>query len=207
MEGHPAEVDVYEKPFIFYQLALLKKHNVNSVLVATQRFGKETLEFISRNLGRYTVEYEWIEGPFTPADLKALAHRLDDVFFITRHDRFLPVDYYLIWRWFTMNPVRMLGTIVVRRPTERYPANLLGDLGAKRVHSYEGERRNLLDYGVRVLRKEAIALASGQDRLAGLYNRLAEDGHLGAFLTDKNFFDATPEGLKGLRRYLLYSRL
>jgi len=206
-ERHPADVDVYKKPFLFYQLALLKKHNVAKVLVVVRRFGKRTQEFVKKSFKGFPIEYEWLDEPLTSARLKVLADRLDDMFFVTRHDRFLPVDYYLLWRWFTMNPAKMLGTVVVSRPTERYRPNLYADLGVKLVRSYGGERKNLLDYGVSLLRKEAVMDSAGDEDLRGLHNRLAEAGQLGAFLSDKHFFDATEEGVKGLRRYLLYSQL
>ncbi len=204
---HPAEVDVYKKPFIHYQLALLKKHNVEKVLVVEREFGKRTREFVSKNLQGFPVEYDWLDGPFTTGYLKGIGARLDEVFFLTRHDRFLPVDYYLLWRWFTMNPVKMLGTLVVSRPTERYPSDLYGDLIAKLVRSYGDERGNLLDYGVAILRKEAVMDFAGDCGLSEFYNALAGAGQMGAFLTDKHFFDTTEEGVKGLRRYLLYSQL
>lgn len=207
MNTHLMEFEVFKKPFMYYQLAQIRKHNVKKIILCVPSM-PEKLRGYAKEKFR-DVDISFVEpGDGGGNDLLKIQSQLDDVFFVAYYDRFLPIDYYLLWRWFNMNPMQMLGATVVSNPMLGYKPNLQADLLAKRVKSFGPDGANLIDWGISILNKkclEAIPKAESLP-LPGLLDALARRGELGAFLTDKNFFDLSEAGLKGLKRYILYSR-
>ena len=91
-----AMIPIRGRPFLEYQLALLKSHGVTDIILSIGHLGEVLASHFGdgSSLGlsiRYGREDERLLG--TGGALKNVEHFLNDVFFVTYGDGYLTVDY------------------------------------------------------------------------------------------------------------------
>jgi NDP-sugar pyrophosphorylase family protein len=204
-----ALVELAGKPFIDHQLALLHHNGIRKVVMCLGYLG----EMVEQHLGdgskldmdlKYSYDGEKLMG--TGGAIRRAAPLLGDVFWITYGDSYMDIDYKAVLEDFASRDVLGLMT-VLRNDNQWDRSNVVFRDG--RLVRYDKRTQspdmNYVDYGVGLLRREAIERISG-DRpydLADLYAELSEEGQLAGHEVFNRFYEiGTPESLDEARQYL-----
>jgi len=200
-------VDIHGRPFLAYELDLLKLHRVNDIILCVGHRAETIKDYFGdgSKFGvkiRYSLEPETLMG--TAGAVKQAEAFLNDVFFLVYADSYMPVDYAAAYQALQCRPE--LGMMVVLRNENRYEqSNLIVDKGL--IKAYDKTRQlpgmDCINFGVSVLHKESLRLVPegvpySQEEW---YQQLIRDGNLAAFETEKRFYEiGSPDGLAEFRR-------
>jgi histidinol-phosphate phosphatase family protein len=194
------------KPFLEYQLELLKKNNLRqTVLCVGYLKDKIKSHFGDGSQFGVTIEYSEEDKPLgTAGALKNAESLLGEDFLVLNGDTYLDIDYgEAIERY---RSAKKLGLMVVRRIDPRYDkGNVM--VARKVVAKYDrsGEAGNMthIDCGLSVLNREALEIVPhGQFfQLDEVYHGLAQRRELVALVTNVRFYDiGSPAGLEEFTR-------
>ncbi len=202
-----AMVDINEKPFLEHQLALLSDRGIKDIVLCVGHLAERIEQYFGdgRRFGvriRYSMEKGSLLG--TAGAVKQADPLLDDVFFLTYADSYLRMDYKASFK--ALSCSRQLGLMVIFRNEDRYErSNVVVEDGL--ISAYDKVNKlpgmNYINFGVSVLRKEALALVPeglpySQEEW---YQALIKNRGLGAFETTERFYEiGSPEGLAEFRR-------
>ena len=200
-------VDVHGKPFLEYELALLRERGVTDVVLCLGHLAEGIMGHFGdgSRFGlriAYSVEIGCLLG--TAGAVKQAEPLLDGVFFLTYADSYLRVDYGAVLS--ALRRCGGLGLMVVYRNEDRYErSNVVVEDGRVRVYDKEGAATGMdyVNYGVSALRKEALTLvpAGVPYSQEAWYQALIRDRRLAAFEASERFYEVgSPEGLAEFRR-------
>jgi NDP-sugar pyrophosphorylase family protein len=204
-----AMTPVLGKPFIDYQVELLRRSGITELVVCVGYLG----EVIEQHLGDgrgfgVSVEYSH-DGPelLGPAGaIRAAGELVGDRFFVTYGDSYLRAPYGAIMDALTRSD--LLGVMAVFRNDNRFGNS---DVAIERgmVVRYEKKNRasgmHWINFGVTALRKEALAFIPpgrpcGEEEF---YGRLIERRELAAFQVAERFYEiGTPASLAEFERFI-----
>ncbi len=155
-----AMVRISGRPFLEYQLELLRTHGITDIVLCVGYLG----DMIKAHFGdgsrlglsiRYGEEGDHLLG--TAGALKNVEHCLRDEFFVTYGDGYLRLDYRQAMAYFQQHD--RLDLMVVHRNRDRYDRSNVVVTGAF-VAAYDKTQRlhgmEYIDFGVSILRKEAL---------------------------------------------------
>lgn len=207
-------VDVDGRPFLAHQLALLRRHGVDDVVMCVGHLGERIRETIGDGSAfGVRVRYSW-DGERrlgTGGALRKAAAMLGPAFLVLYGDSYLECDYQAIAAAFTASGRDGLMT-VLRNDGRWDRSNVLYAEG--RIVRYDkanatAEMRHI-DYGLGAL-KAAVLDAYPPDRpldLASVYQDLVARGELAAYEVPGRFYEiGTPEGLEDTRRHLASAKV
>jgi N-acetyl-alpha-D-muramate 1-phosphate uridylyltransferase len=190
------------KPFIAYQIELLKRRGIADVLLCTGFLGEQISDYCGdgSRFGlriRYSEEGDRLLG--TAGALKHAEPLLAEHFFLLYGDSYLLLDYDRIMRRFEDS--NRLGLMVVYRNRDpRHRNNVAVEGNVVSVYDKVASQPGMIyiDEGLSVLRRQALgALVPGQ--VAGLkefYQGLIRDRELLALETAQRFYEiGSPAGL------------
>ncbi|MEW6221778.1 MAG: sugar phosphate nucleotidyltransferase [Candidatus Hadarchaeota archaeon] len=196
-------IPVYGRPFLEYQLSLLKRSGISNVVLCIGYLGSK----IKKHFGNgekfglkisYSEEGNKLLG--TAGALKKAERLLEDEFFVTYGDAYLMLDYRGVMQRFKKS--KKLGLMVVYKNFDKYDrSNVVVGGGLVKVYSKKRKAPGMvyIDFGVSAFRKEALALVPKNKvvDLEDLNQKLIEKGELLAFETDQRFYEVGgPESLK-----------
>lgn len=202
-------VPVHGKPFLSYQMELIKSFSVKEVLLLVSYLGKQIEEYCGDGL-RFglKIEYSYEQLPMgTGGALKNAEDKLEKEFMVLNGDTFLPIDYIALVEHFHQSD--KMGVITVYDNSESIVPNniIIGE--ENRVMSYNkknpGEMTHV-DAGVMVFKKEVLDIIP-RDKECSLeeeiFNKLVKRGELIAFPTSQRFYDiGSYKGLEMIERIL-----
>lgn len=200
------------RPYLEYQLELLKRNQVSTVILLTGHLGDQIEDCLGsgQSLGLH-LSYSREPTPIgTGGALRLGRELLPDVFFLVYGDSYLDVDYQAAFRAFrNLRGTGPFGLMVVFAPEADSDAigNVKLDPTGSRVVSYakgRGGDHDHVDAGVLVLSREVVEWLpeDGPSALEELvYPRLAREGRLIAFRSATRFYDiGTAERLSAFER-------
>lgn len=207
-------VSVKGRPYLEYQLELLKSHGVSQIILLTgylgdqieSRFGSGEALGLSITYSRETVPAG------TGRALILSRHILPEQFFLVNGDTYVDVDYQAAYRAFRNlrgpGPAGLMVVCALEQENDE-AGNVKLDPTGTRVVSYEkgrGGDYNHVDAGVLILSRSVIGWLP-EDRSSALeeelFPRLAAEGRLLAFRSTAKFYDiGTPERLAAFERKL-----
>jgi NDP-sugar pyrophosphorylase family protein len=195
-------IQICGRPFLEYQLALLRSHGVNDFILCIGHLG----DLLESHFGdgsrfgvsiRYGRENRNLLG--TAGALKNVEQLLDEDFFVTYGDAYLVLDYQHAAAYFRQHD--RLGLMVVYKNRGRYDRSNVVVQG-RFVSAYDKERTlpgmEYIDFGVSILRKEALrrippGLAVPLEKL---YAGLVAEQQLLAYRARRRFYEiGSPRGL------------
>lgn len=200
-------VTINGKPFLQYQVELLRRHGIIDIVLCIGYLGDKIRDYFGdgRRFGvqlRYSEEKEHLLG--TAGAVKNAEGLLQDQFFLMYGDSYLIMDYAEIEAHF--NKFGNLGLMVVYKNFDRYvKSNVVveGNL----VKAYDKRRRKpgmvYVNHGLSILRKEALALIPPGEPYSQeqLYQELILRRELLAFKTQQRFYEVgSPAGLEEFQR-------
>jgi len=199
-------VDISGKPFLQYQIELLKRNGIMDIVLCIGYLGHRIKEFVADGAGLevklcYSEEGQRLLG--TAGALKQAEPLLQDQFFVMYGDSYLMVDYRDIMDYF--NNFDKLALMVVYRNNDRWDrSNVI--IEGNRVKVYDKRRRLpgmvYIDYGLSILRRQALSAvpAGAVMSLQEFYQGLIERGELVAHEVQQRFYEiGSPAGLEEFR--------
>lgn len=202
-----ALIPVDGKPFLQYQIELLREQGISDIVVCIGHLGEKVKQHFNdgHDLGvsiRYSAEHNGLLG--TAGAIKNAEPLLEDDFFLMYGDSYLPLDYPQIMRYFRR--LQKLGLMMVYRNANRYQrSNVV--VGGHLVRAYDKEGRTpgmvYINHGLSILRKEALRLipAGRPSSQEEFYQTLIDRRELLAFETWQRFYEiGSPEGLREFER-------
>lgn len=202
-------VEVHGKPFVVYQLSLLRANGIRRAVLCVGHLG----ELIQKAIGDGSslgmeVDYSF-DGPAllgTAGAIRNALPKLGAQFFVIYGDSYLPCDYGAIVREFESSGA--LGLMTVYRNEGKFDtSNVEFENGRILAYSKKNQtpRMHHIDYGLGVFRAEAFTeIAPGTSfDLADLYGNLLQRGKLAGFEVHTRFYEiGSAAGLKETDEFL-----
>ena len=198
-------VRVCEKPFLEYQINLLKKNNLFEIVLCVGHLRNEIINYFGdgAKLGvklSYIVEERTLLG--TAGALRNAENLLEDDFMIMNGDSYLMIDYNEVTKAYKI--AGKLGLMVVYQNYDKFDkSNVAIDSGL--VIKYDRLHRTpemvYIDYGLTILNKKSIAFIPQGKKydLDNVYRDLIKIVELSAFQTQTRFYEIG--SIKGLNEF------
>jgi len=204
-----AMIDVAGKPFIHWQLSMLKKQQVDSVILCIGHLG-EVIEAFAGDGSQYglkiTYSYDGDKLLGTGGAIKKIINTLPEVFFVLYGDSYLEIPYTPLVEAFSSSDKK--GLMTVYENADLYDVSnavfIDGELLTYRKHDKVDEMRHI-DYGLGILHKDAFDGFPSETAfdLAEVYEKLVIEGQLLGYEVFKRFYEiGSPGGLAQLRSKL-----
>ena len=209
-----AMIEIAGKPFIHWQLAMLREQQVEQVILCIGHLG-EMIEAYAGDGSRYGLEltysYDGDKLLGTGGAIKKIEDILPDAFFVLYGDSYLEIPYAPLVEAFISSGKK--GLMTVYENTDLYDvSNVIfqnGELLTYRKHDKVKEMRHI-DYGLGILRKETFRDFPSNEAfdLAAVYEKLVNEKQLLGYEVFKRFYEiGSPEGLRELRDMIGFSPL
>ncbi len=203
-------IRINEKPFLEYQIELLKKNNLTDILLCIGHLGSQIKDYFGngKNWGvrlSYSEEKENLLG--TGGALKKAENLLEDEFFVMYGDSYLILDYQDIADYF--HNFDKQGLMVVYKNYNQFDkSNLIVENGLVKLYDKEGVNSKIvyIDEGISILKKEILSdfpphIPFALDRI---FQRLISKKELLAFETKQRFYEiGSPQGLSDFKKLIL----
>ena len=201
-------VKVLGKPFLEYQLELLRQSGIKNIILCIGYMGEK----IKRHFGsgkRYGVDirYSVEDTPLgTAGALKKAANLLDDIFFTMYGDSYLFLDFSQVMSYFaSQNKLALMTVYKNFNCYDRSNTVVEGNL-IKRFSKQQKTRDMVyIEYGANIFRKEVLDMIP-ENRfysLDHLFPRLIEQKQLLAFEVRERFYEiGSPPGLTEFAEFI-----
>jgi MurNAc alpha-1-phosphate uridylyltransferase len=201
-------VPVEGRPFLEYELELLRKGGVDDFVICVGHLG----EMVEGHFGdgrkfgtsiRYSQDGPLLLGP--AGALKRAEHLLDDSFFVIYGDAYLRAPYRPMMR--SLVSSGNLGLMAVYRNDNRHGRSDVAVRGGAvvRYDKKGGTDLHWINYGVTALRREALGLIPGGSTFGEeqFYGSMIAQKELGAFPVTKRFYEiGSPDSLREFARFI-----
>ncbi len=200
-----ALVEVAGQPFVFHQLALLKRHGAVRIVLCVGYLGEQIEAMVGDGSGlglEIDYSYDGPEPAGTAGALRKALPLLGDAFHVLYGDTYLRIDYAAVEQAFRASGAPALMT-VLRNEGRWDSSNTVFDDGRVVAHDKRNPTRKMhwIDYGLGVFSPEALALSASD--LSDIYSELAARGELAGFEATERFYEiGTPEALKETDEFL-----
>ena len=202
-----ALVSVEDRPFLAYQLDLLRANGVRRIVLCVGHLAQKVRTYF-RDGSAFGVSIEYSEDGARPLGsagaLRKARHLLDEMFFVNYSDMYLVVQYPRVWSYFRR--FDKLGLLVLNQvKDDRKQGTCRVEKGLVTRFAPGEPGMNYSDTGVCVLRREALSLVPAKRRrdLPWLFNELARRDQLIALRTESPLHSiASHEGLREFRQYI-----
>ena len=202
-------VEIHRKPFLAYQLELLRAQGITDVVLCIGHFGTQIREVFGDG-SKYGVRISYsIEDKLmgTAGALKNAESLLGNVFFVMYGDSYLFLDFQKIRHFFLSQD--KLGLATVYRNHDSYDlSNMVinGDMVVKYSKTEKTKDMVYIDYGASIFRKEVLQLIPENQTysLEDLFIRLIGIEQLLAFEINDRFYEIG--SLQGLRDFEQFTK-
>jgi NDP-sugar pyrophosphorylase family protein len=191
------------RPFLEYQLELLKEYEIKDILLCVGYKG----ELIKNHFGdgrkfgvnlSYSFDGDKLLG--TAGALKKAYKLLSENFFLMYGDSYLPYDYQEIERHFR-DSVKLSLMVAYRNQNRFDKSNLLIQDGMIKLYdkTLRGEKLEYIDAGLSILKKEVLNLVPEEEPydLEELYRTLISEEEMSAYEVKQRFYQiGSFEGLE-----------
>ena len=210
---HPKSmVKILDKPFLAYQLELLRASGIIDIVLCIGHLGIEIMDTFGdgSKFGvhiRYSIENKPLG---TAGALKHAASMLGNTFFVMYGDSYLFLDFPQVMSYFLSQ--NKLGLVTVFNNHNLYDrSNIVinGNMITKYSKVEKSKDMVYIDYGASILKKEALQLIPENHpySLEDLFIRLIEQKQLLAFEVRHRFYEiGSPQGLKNFEAFVKEQR-
>jgi len=199
-------IDIAGKPFIHWQLTMLKEQGVNNVILCIGHLG-EMIEDYAGNGSAFglvlTYSYDGDKLLGTGGAIKKIESILPEEFFILYGDSYLEISYALVESAFKESGKK--GLMTVYENEDLYDvSNVIFRDGELINYCKKNKTADMLhiDYGLGILKKEVLADFPKHEAfdLADVYEKLVMEKQLFGYEVFRRFYEiGSPNGLKELR--------
>lgn len=195
------------EPFIAHQLQLLRKNNIEKVVLCVGYLGEQIRDYVGDG-SRFGLHVDYVfDGPKllgTGGAIKQALPVLGETFFILYGDSYLPCDYLAVQHAFEAS--RQLALMTVFRNKGLWDAsNIEFHDGNILVYDkkHRTDRMQYIDYGLSVTMSSVFQAASYQSDLADVYQLLLQQHQLAGFEINQRFYEVGSfTGIQEFTQYL-----
>ena len=202
-------IDINGKPFIEYQLFLLKKQGITYVVICVSYLGGRIEEFVGdgKKFGiRIQYSYDGDKLLGTGGAIKKALPLLPETFFVMYGDSYLPIDFKKVSDFFQNNKSQALMT-VMKNNNKWDKSNVIFKGG--KIIKYDKinivPEMKYIDYGLGLMHKKCFNNVKENEisDLARIYNKLAEEGKLLGFEIKDRFYEVGSfDGIEEFKKYI-----
>jgi len=198
------------KPFLEYQIELLKSHGLKNILLCIGFLGYKIEDYFGDGAEfgvdlLYSYEKEQLLG--TGGALKNAEHLLDERFFLLWGDSYVRLDYQKMWAQHKAAKNRLV-TISLYRNNDQYDVSNILATNDGQVKLYD-KNANLpkmqhIDAGVSVVDKRILAEGPSSRAFAieDIFRKLSQQGKIAGFNITQRFFEVgSKQGLIDMRKF------
>ena len=201
-------IRIQGKPFLAYQLELLKKAGMEEIVVCIGHLGEQIETYFGGGERhgvrlRYSVEKTLLG---TAGALKNAGYLLDGPFLVMYGDSYLPIDFGSVTRYFQSQ--EKLALMTVFRNYDRFDRSntaIEGNLVTEYDKKAKTQRMVYIDYGASVFRKKVLEMIP-EDRhysLEELFRQLITTKDLLAYQVQERFYEiGSAQGLRQFEDYI-----
>lgn len=205
---------IHDRPFLEYQIELLKKNNLTDILLCIGYLGSRIEDYFGDGSSwgvrlSYSEEKERLLG--TGGALKKAESLLENEFFVMYGDSYLLLNYQEIAHYF--HNFNKGGLMVVYKNYNQFDkSNLIVKNGLVKLYSKKEVNPEMvyIDEGVSILKKEILHSFPSEEPfpLDEIFQRLIQEKELLAFQTKQRFYEiGSPEGLDDFKELILRKRI
>jgi len=201
-------VEIQGKPFLAYQLELLKDHEISDIVLCIGHLGGQIRKAFGdgSNYGVH-LTYSLEDEPLgTAGALKNAAPYLNDTFLVMYGDSYLLLDFVKIYAYFLTQQKLSLDTVF--RNNDAFDASNIV-IRDNMVEGYSKSEKTpdmvYIDCGAVIFHKEVLQLIPEDHfySLEELFLRLIEKEQLLAFEVKERFYEiGSPQGLKDFEAFI-----
>jgi len=201
-------VEIQGKPFLAYQLELLKDHEISDIVLCIGHLGGQIRKAFGdgSNYGVH-LTYSLEDEPLgTAGALKNAAPYLNDTFLVIYGDSYLLLDFMKIYAYFLTQQKLSLDTVF--RNNDAFDASNIV-IRDNMVEGYSKSEKTpdmvYIDCGAVIFHKEVLQLIPEDHfySLEELFLRLIEKEQLLAFEVKERFYEiGSPQGLKDFEAFI-----
>ncbi len=203
-------IEIKGKPFLSYQLELLKKNKIFDIVICVGFFAEQIVNYFEDGK-KFGVNIRYVfESPSnllgTAGALKNAEQYLNDEFFVMYGDSYLPVDFQLIFKEFVRS--EKLGLMTVYKNANRFDkSNTSIKDGLVTSYNKPMKKSDLeyIDYGLLVLKKKILENIPPKKfvDLDFIINQLIKEKELAANEVTQRFYEiGSFSGIKDFEKYL-----
>ena len=200
-------VTVKGRPFLAYQLDILKKHGGRNVVLCIGHLGEQIRDWFGngRSLGiniSYSIEDKLLG---TAGALKKAEPMLEDTFFTMYGDSYVFLDFKKVMQYFQANNEIALMTVFKNNNLyDKSNTSIAEDLVSKYSKTDITSDMVYIDYGVNAFKKQALSLVPENTvyPLESLFTRLIEERELLAYKVKERCYEIG--SVKGLEEFTSY---
>jgi N-acetyl-alpha-D-muramate 1-phosphate uridylyltransferase len=205
---HPKSlVEILHKPFLAYQLELLRAKGINDVVLCIGHLGAQIRDtFGDGHKYGVHINYSIEDKPLgTAGALKNAKPLLGNIFFAMYGDSYLFLDFEKVLAYFIMQNKLGLAT-VYRNNDSYYKSNMVidGNMVVKYSKTEKTKDMIYIDYGLSILRKEVLQLIPENHAysLEDIFIRLIGMKQLLAYEVNDRFYEVgSLHGLRDFERF------
>ena len=180
-------VRIKDKPFLEYQIELIKEHNITDIILCTGHLH----EHIERYFGDGSkfgvqIRYNTDDGLGTWGAIKNAKDLLDDTFFVMYGDSYLPIDYSDVKVAFMASGFPAM--MVVYKNEGKYDRSNVLYYDNKVLHYGYDKDAIYIDYGLSVFSKECVMYDYGRE-LKELFCSLVSMNKLKGYEVFERFYE------------------
>ena len=202
-------IDIHGKPFLWYQIENLKKHDIRDIVLCVGHLSEKIIEYFddgTKHGVNITYSHDG-DKPLGPIGaLKKAEPLLDNVFFIMYGDSYLTVDYQKVYNFFKKHD--KLGCMVVYKNNDKYDkSNIVVEKNMITGYKTKDKKMEYIDYGTSILKKESLKYVPKNTFFStgDFFQRLIEKNELLAYEVKKRFYHiGNPEALEEFKRYIQF---
>jgi NDP-sugar pyrophosphorylase family protein len=200
-----AMINVCGKPFIHYQLALLRKRGISHVVFCIGYLGEQIVNYVKDGRDFHmTVDYSWDgDTPLgTGGAIKNIGDRLSEYFFVLYGDSYLDIDYQDVGNIFFMSHKKALMTVFKNENKWDFSNVLFRNHELLKYSKKDKTREmNYIDYGLGILSKSIFDEfpANIPFDLAEVYEKLSDEKQLYGYEVFDRFYEIG--SLNGLKKF------
>ncbi len=147
-----------KKPFLYYQLRLLKKSGFDDIVLCLGYKAIEIVKYLNKNKKlsknvRYTKERNKLDTGGALVNSKKL---MNEIFFVTFGDSYLNINYKKILRFFKKKNYSSLITVIKKQKVPYHKANIFISKN-KIISNKSGKNSNFIDYGLMIFKKQVFS--------------------------------------------------
>lgn len=200
-------VQILRKPFLEYQIELLKKQGVEDIILCIGHLGEQVGSYFGDG-GKFGVNIKYSHEDKllgTAGALRNARDLLDDIFFTMYGDSYLFLDFGAAISYFkSQNKLALMSVYKNYDCYDRSNAVVEGELIKKFSKEEKTEDMVYIEYGANIFRKDVLQMIS-EDKpysLSKLFTRLIGKKELLAYEVMERFYEiGSPSGLKDFEEY------
>ena len=186
-------ITIKGKPFLEYQIELLKKNGITDIVLCTGHMANQIQKYFGDGR-KFGAHISYGDPKYAAYDtggvIKGAERLLADRFFVMYGDSYLPIDFKKVTEDFLVRKKK--GLVTVWKNFDKYDkSNIAVRNGLVTVYDKTKNGMIYIDYGLSILNKTVISQMPEKTKfsLGTVFNMLIEKDELAAHEVDQRFYE------------------